>query len=198
MPHPMLPSEMQHLYRGFVFPDGTSIFGKQWFAVIWDSKSDGSHWRFEYIKEKYNPYKAYYSDGTLQQEGECLIEIMGFEDGPYPDWHDLRWAKCYKPDGSLGSEVIDGTGTQMIWAQDGTKIWELELVNYQRASHTMYYPNGQLHVHQEYKDGKVHGSSISYYPTGVKQTEGIFEAGEQTGNWIHYNEDGSVDSTDSY
>ena len=86
----------------------------------------------------------------------------------------------------------------MIWAQDGTKIWELELVNYQRASHTMYYPNGQLLVHQEYKDGKVHGSYISYYPTGVKQTEGIYEAGEQTGDWIHYNEDGSVNSTDSY
>ena len=126
-----------------------------------------------------------------------MMEVMGFENGPFPDWHDLKWAKCYKPDGSLGSEVIDGTGTQMIWAQDGTKIWELELVNYQRASHTMYYPNGQLLVHQEYKDGKVHGSCISYYPTGVKQTEGTYEAGEQTGDWIHYNEDGSVKSTDS-
>ena len=50
----MSPSNMQYLYRGFAFNDGSSIFGKQWFAVTWDPKSDGSHWRFEYIKEKYN------------------------------------------------------------------------------------------------------------------------------------------------
>ena len=197
MPHPVSPDYMQFLYRGFAINDGTSIFGKQLFAVAMENEFDGSHWRVECITEKYNPYKAYYSDGTLLHEGECMNQFMYFADGPYPDWYDVRWAKCYKPDGSLGSEVIDGTGTQMIWLQDGTKIWELKLANYQRAAHTKWYPNGQLHVHQKYKDGRVHGSFIGYYPSGVKQIEGAYEAGERTGEWIRYNEDGAIDSTES-
>ena len=157
IPHPMSSSDMRLYYRGLGFNDGTGIFAQRWYAVTFDPENDGSHWQVEFIEPGYNPFKAYYAGGTLQQEGECLIELMGFENGPYPDWHNLRWAKCYKPDGSLGSEIIDGTGTQMIWMQDGTKAWELELVNYQRAVHTMWYPNGQLHAHKAYMNGEVHG-----------------------------------------
>lgn len=197
MPHPMHPSEMQYLYRGFGFNDGSTIFGKQIIAVTWYSEFDGSNWRVEYITEKYNPYKVYYSDGTLLHEGECMNAFMYFPDGPYPDWYDVRWAKCYKPDGSLGSEVINGTGTYTLWMQDGTKYWKMKLVNYQRAAHTRWYPNGQLKVHQEYKDGSVHGPFIGYYPSGTKKTEGEYDAGWPKGDWIQYNEDGSIDSTES-
>ena len=153
--------------------------------------------RIEYKEEGYNPYKAFYSDGSLQQEGECRIKIMGFEYAPYPNWSDLDWAKCYRPDGSLGSEVVDGTGTQTQWMPDGTKVWELELVNHKRVAHTMWYPNGQLQQHQEYRDGQVHGPYVGYYPSGVKKTEGAYDAGQRVGTWIRYNEDGSVKSTES-
>ncbi len=198
IPHQMSPSDMRLYYRGFGFNDGTGIFGKRWYAVTFDPEDDGSHWQFEFIEPGYNPFKAYYADGTLQQEGECLIEVMGFENGPYPDWHNLRWAKCYRPDGSLGSEVIDGTGIQTQWMPGGTKTWELELLNYQRTAHTMWYPNGQLHAHQAYVNGRVHGPFISYYPSGAKQTEGAYDAGRRVGTWIRYNEDGSVESSESH
>ncbi len=132
----------------------------------------------------------------MQQEGACLIEVIGFENGPYPDFYDVRWAKCYRPDGSLGSEVIDGTGTYTLWMQDGTKAWELKLVNYQRTAHTKWYPSGQLHGHQEYKDGSVHGPLIVYYPSGAKKTEGDYDTGLPKGDWIRYNEDGSINSVE--
>ena len=56
IPHPMSPGDMQYLYRGFGFTDGTSIIGKQWFAVTWDPEDDGSHWRFEYKREGYQMF----------------------------------------------------------------------------------------------------------------------------------------------
>ncbi len=197
LPHQMSPSDMRLYYRGFGFNDGTGIFGRRWYAVTFDPEHDGSHWQFKFIDSGYNPYKAFYSDGSLQQEGKCRIEIMGLEYAPYPNWSDLEWAKCYRPDGSLGSKIVDGTGTQTQWMQDGTKVWELELVDYERVAHTRWYPNGQLRTHQAYVNGEVHGPFISYYPSGAKQTEGAYDAGRRVGTWIRYNEDGSVESTES-
>ncbi len=72
------------------------------------------------------------------------------------------------------------------------------MVNYQRAAHTKWYPNGQLHTHQAYVNGEVHGPFISYYPSGAKQTEGAYDAGWRVGTWIRYNEDGSVESSESH
>jgi antitoxin component YwqK of YwqJK toxin-antitoxin module len=86
----------------------------------------------------------------------------------------------------------------MGWTPQGIKIWELELVDFERVRHTMWYRNGQLHETQTYVDGLVDGPFVSYYPSGVKRTEGACSEGDPVGKWIRYNEDGSVSKIEDY
>ncbi|MHC4260015.1 MAG: toxin-antitoxin system YwqK family antitoxin, partial [Planctomycetota bacterium] len=126
------------------------------------------------------------------------VEMYGYPLQPIPDEHKVLWSKCYKPDGTLCSEVENGTGTQMYWTPQGTKIWELELVNFERVRHTMWYRNGQLYVTETLVNGLVDGPFVSYYRSGVKLREGAYSKGDRVGKWIRYNEDGSVSKIEDY
>ena len=55
-----------------------------------------------------------------------------------------------------------------------------------------YYPNGQLKIEGNYKDGKEDGFWTVWYENGKKKAEGNYKNGDQVGKWTIYNEDGSV------
>ncbi len=197
-PHPMNEEYFTAHYRGFGLTNDNSIFGKRWYAVTFILPDDGGRYRYEFNREGYNPFKGFYPDGTLREEGECYVEVMGFHDQPFPAHENLKWTKCYRPDGSLGSRVEGGTGTQTIWTPDGTKTWELELKNFKRVKLTQWHRNGQLRKVLNYVEGKRDGPFISYDAKGGKKTEGAYKAGERAGTWKRYNPDGSVGSIEKY
>jgi hypothetical protein len=182
-------------YRGFGLDDSQGFFGKRFAKVLWqESDGYGICWT---KKDGYNPYKRWYDNGSIRGEGECLVLISGWKQ-PMVDWNDLKWANCYRPDGSVGSEVRDGTGIQTIWSEPGVKIWELELKDYKRVQLKQWYPSGALAHSISYKDGEPHGLSISYYEDGHKRLEAAYSNGKRCGKWVFWSPDGSVDRIESY
>ena len=184
-------------YRGFGIPGAEDpIFGKRYYRVTFEYEDMRMETQFK--GPGYNNFKRFYPDGMLAEEGQCMVELYDLPLQPVPDESNLLWSKCYKPDGTLCSEVKNGAGKQMYWTPQGVKIWELELVDFERARHTMWYPNGQLHQTQAYVGGLVNGSFVSYYPSGAKETEGAYSKGDRAGRWIRYNEDGSIAEIEDY
>ena len=56
----------------------------------------------------------------------------------------------------------------------------------------MYFENGALWSLCNYVEDKKQGKSIVYLPNGNKAYEGMYELDKPTGEWIYYNQDGSV------
>ncbi len=199
MPHPMNEDCITLHYRGLELLDNNGILGRQYTAVTSISSDDGGEWRGEFLEEGYNPFERYYPNGTLREEGACSFEIMGFEHCPFPDWHDLQWSRCYLPDGTLASKVVDGTGTQTLFTPEGVKVWELVLKDYQRVRYTLWYPNGQILGTSQYTiDGFEDGPFVNFHDNGKKRLEGAYKHGERIGKWTHYDRNGLVEWVDDY
>lgn len=185
-------------YKGFGIPGVENpVFGKKYYLVTINLPEVG-YFKVKYSRQGYNDFKRFYPNGTLAEEGQCLVELYGYPLEPVPDYSDLLWSKCYKPDGSLYSEVKNGTGTQIYWAPDGVKTWELELADFKRVRLSMWHPNGQLNVIHDYIDDLVDGPFVGFYPSGTKKIEGAYSKGDRVGKWIRYNEDGSISKIEDY
>lgn len=48
------------------------------------------------------------------------------------------------------------------------------------------YDNGNLWSTCEYKNGKKHGKSVSYYPNGKQRYVGFYRDDKQSGQWFFY------------
>ena len=191
-PLPLNPRTFTGFYRGFgpAGCDTDPLFGKRYYRVRIADKH--GHTDVFCSKPGYNYFVGYYSSGQLREEGKCLVELTGFEDYPLADRHTVEWGKYYKPDGSLGSEIKDGTGVQVYWNLKGARTWELELKSFKRVRLAYHAPDGQLLIQEAYKEGVLHGRSVWFYSSGAKKMEGIYSMGERTGKWTYYNEGGSV------
>jgi len=196
MPHPM-GGMFTAYYKGFGLPGASGLLGKHWGRVEM-LVDDGTKFVFQFKKEGYNPFKGYYPDGTISEEGECLVELMGFHNQPYPDSSSVRTSKCYLPDGTLASKVENGTGIQTYWTPNGVQLWELVLKENVQEKLTRWYPNGQLIQTQEYVDGKRHGSANAYYQNGDIRFVGSYNFGKRNGRWEHYQEDGKLEYFEIY
>lgn len=184
-------------YRGFGIPGFENpVLGKRYYLVNINLHGVG-YFKVKHRGPGYNDFKRFYPNGTLAEEGQCLVEYYDSPE-PVPDYHNLLWSKCYKPNGSLCSEVKNGTGTQIYWSPDGVKTWELELADFKRTRHSMWHPNGQLWNVQDYINGLMDGPIVSYYPSGAKKTEGAYSKGDLVGKWTRYNEDGSINEMIDY
>lgn len=178
-------------FRGLGLLDGPGLLGRSFFSVTWVEAYGPTE--FTFSGRGWNHFRGTYPDGSLREEGECWVDLNGSNHPePLPDTDRVKWGKYYNPQGKLISEIKDGTGVQTYWMPDGTKIWELELKDYERVHLSMWYENGQLHEIVEYLEGKQHGPYVSYYPSGRKQGVGTYAKGHRI-EATHYKEDGSVD-----
>jgi hypothetical protein len=187
-------------YRGLGLWEGPGPFGRSYYRLTFHS-TDAEDGLCEVYFSGYgfNRFREKYPNGVFRQEGECLVEPNGFpEADPLPDIHHVKWGKHYRPDGSLGSEIRDGTGVQIFWSPEGVKLWELELRNFQRVRLCWWYRSGKLMLKQFYLDGLDHGPYVTYYPDGTKRSEGEYFRGERAGTWTEFDEDGNVVSTQQY
>lgn len=61
-----------------------------------------------------------------------------------------------------------------------------------------YYDNGRPMVKMSYKNDKLDGNYISYYPNGIPKEEGMFKDGIKIGEWKTYDMEENVVSVDIY
>ena len=181
-------------YRGLGLIKSPDFFGMHFYRI---SVMDGEngHCEVDCGASGYNQYRGFYPNGVCREEGECFVEMNGSLIEPVPDLHNVRSAKYYKPDGTLGSEVTDGTGTQTYWYPDGIKRWELVLDDYKRSELKTWYANGQLQKTKQFVDAKAHGEVKSFHENGQLKVQGEFANGKNVGVWIFYDESGKVTNT---
>ncbi len=166
--------------------------GTSYYRITFPADPDDGRLVIDFEGQGYNTYTAYYPNGKVRERGECLVDtdFQGLE--LYPDDHNVLWCKCYKPDGTVGSEVKDGTGVQTRWSTDGQKRLELCLKDCRWERYRVWYPNGQLLVDQSCLNGELDGIHRGFHPNGKTKFEGEFDQGTPIGTWRHYNADGSL------
>ncbi|MFU8828927.1 MAG: toxin-antitoxin system YwqK family antitoxin [Phycisphaerales bacterium] len=199
IPHSSNEQWMTAHYRGLgQDTKSTGLMGYMWTGMTMKF-DDGGYYRAEFKAPGFNPFVGYYPDGSKREVGTCWVEMVNSNPVmPSAVFSYVDTSRCYKPDGSLGSEVRNGTGVQKVWLPDGTKVWELHLQNHIRTLHRRWHDNGQLSDEKAYEDGAVHGPFTSYYPDGKVQTTGEYDLGKNSGVWTHFWPDGTVMSTKDY
>lgn len=55
-----------------------------------------------------------------------------------------------------------------------------------------WYPNGNLWSQGEYRNGEEHGLKTVWHENGQKYYEGYYKNGKRTGTWTFWNKDGSL------
>ena len=155
------PDVMLYYYGlGILDLESYSIFGRVYYKTVTMEGSAGYYItdiRSVGINHKGGlcSYKGFYANGQLKEEGEIFVEYTNYPKQPYPDRHDVWNGKYYKPDGTLGSEISQGTGTQKLWYPNGQLRWELELRDGNRAWCKQYSEDGKVVSDVEYVDGKA-------------------------------------------
>jgi hypothetical protein len=132
------PSFYVGYYHGLGLINEPGFFGKNWCRISFSTTSLDGTSIVDFRREGYNSFCEYYGDGRLRAEGECMVEIDGPADQPYPDINDVDDATYYRPDGNVGSRVVNGTGTQTYWMSDGRMVWELRLHDHKRTRLRMW------------------------------------------------------------
>ena len=61
-----------------------------------------------------------------------------------------------------------------------------------------YFPDGTVQTMARYADGKQQGRYTVYYSNGNVRYTGVYDNGVKTGEWLFYNEDGSLSCTQNY
>lgn len=114
---------------------------KRFHRVQVDEGTVGS-WIVDIQGEGWNSYRGYYPDGTLREEGEIHVYPNDVHKELTPDQHVVRWGRYYKPDGSLGSDITEGTGDQKLWYPNGQLRWHLKQVHGKRVSAQLWQMDG--------------------------------------------------------
>ncbi len=185
-------------YRGFGLTNNGGIWGKHFYAADFTFEHEHDYWYTKYDVQSRGGgrayFKGYYKHGAIAYEGECLI---AFSPQGHPSQLDLMcgpWVKYYKPDGTLGSQAVDGTGLHVWWTQNGEKTAQIETAQGKQLYVTRWYPSGQLRVHLPFVDGMFHGEAKQYWPNGRVKSVVAYEHGRPVGTSISYKEDGSIES----
>ena len=102
--------------------------------------------------------KAWYNKWT--EDGKKVLEVAEEKD-------KLLAGKFFKPDGTLGAEVKDGTGAKKEW-----------------------YDNAHVATVTPYSNGYMHGEHLVYDEEGKVRVRGTYSQGEKDGTWIRNDADG--------
>lgn len=139
-------------YRGLGWIEEPGFFGKNFYRLrILTGGGDPIEYVNVdvFIDEKDScPFRAHYPDGTLRLQGVGSVEFTGYGGNePVPNIDYPRAGNYYRPDGTLGSEIVDGTGVATIWNVDGAKMSEWRIEDYEFVSWTQYDVDGNATKH---------------------------------------------------
>jgi hypothetical protein len=111
-----------------------------------------------------------------------------FEVGPLS--HSIHYVWIDPPDGY--------TGRWMTYHVNGALAYDIDYLTGTYARFRSYYASGQLVYEQLYVDGKVHGPAAGFHEDGAKSYTGRYDAGKQTGAWVHWHPNGVKASEQTY
>lgn len=144
------------MYTGYYWGDDRYL-GRHFYRI---EVTEGKHgyWEVQVQGEGWSPYRGYYPNGTLREEGEIYVSYHGSPPEPSPDETRVKWGKYYRPDGTLAAEVKDGTGEQILWYPNGQMRWRQILKDYKRVLYEMWNEEGKL-ISKEMETGTGPGES---------------------------------------
>lgn len=141
-------------YRGIGFADGVGFLGKNYYAITFypTEPADGET-RIYLGTNELHRFAGTYANSRIRHEGKCLVEYDELG-RPTPEFHRVISERCYTPDGKLGSEVKDGTGTQSYWTLQGQLVWRLDLEDGRRKSLETWNRDGAHRRSYRHVDGE--------------------------------------------
>ncbi len=131
-------------------------------------------------------WKTYYLNGSIFEIGEHKDDVYLVQ-------------STWTPKGEAA--VLDGNGAYTSYTQDIEFEFEKgEIKNGLREGVWLtYYPGTKdIQVETNYKNGKLHGRSVNFSPSGTIVTEGNFELDKKVGEWKWYYESGQLQCTITY
>jgi len=102
---------------------------------------------------------------------------------------------------STGQKEFDGTWSESVneYGDQSLEEYKWYYKNKKVRKHgfytgvtVTYYENGDKESEKTFAFGKPNGPYRFYYPGGKLQIEGQYLKGNKSGEWIHYNTDGTV------
>ncbi len=112
--------------------------------------------------------------------------------GPYYDFY---------PTGQLREEgfMIDGLlDYSKTYDKNGTLRSNKQYIDNNIYKHIYYQPNGHLEEELFYKNKLKHGQSRRYHYNGTIRTDMFYYEDSPIGQWIYYNNDGTVIMKDTF
>ncbi len=128
------------VYNGLGITDDNSVLGYRFLEFQIDD-SPYSKIVVTNQKRRYNSFSIYYPSGGLMVKGTCGFEGQGAN--MYPMLDDVCDATCYLPDGSVGTEVKNGTGTLTTYHASGEPHWIATYDRFNRVKIDRFDP-GQI------------------------------------------------------
>jgi hypothetical protein len=130
----------------------------------------------------------------------------------YDETHEQEWAdsgqprsdvrtrgekvvasRQYKPDGTLGAEVVDGNGWCRDWSDDGLLAGETPYRDgLPHGLGRTFHASGQMESESTYVAGKLEGPCRQFHEDGRLQAEGLYKDDRREGAWTLYGAKGTV------
>ena len=145
---------------------------------------------FRDIKDKVIKNYTDYCDNFDLDDKEIIKTIQKLKNDTNPKSQN-------KKTGKAPNNADDEGLKQGLWKEyfPGEKF-EYALINYvndtKDGEFLAYRKDNSLYMKGNYKDGKLHGTHIIYYPNGQIKIKRNFIEGHQSGTKYTYNEDGSI------
>ncbi len=134
----------------------------------------------------HGPVEIFYEDGTLESRS---VYHNGKLNGMYVE---------VNPDGTTEYTMYDNgkrVGTKMIYAANGTQMKRRSYRNdklYYQGRYVDFNEDGTVYLDSTWKDNKLHGKSIQYYPNGKVRYDFNFKNGNLDGRYRIFKEDGTI------
>jgi len=178
-------------------------------------------------------YEEYFSNGTLHTKYTYKKGKMEGDINYYDDDSKLFVTQTYANNVLKAARYFDKSGKEIskselkskkfdliAYRPDGTKRYQSTMNEKGEVidRETYYFPSGKINETDDYVDGKLQGTSISYYLNGKKNVEMPYEKGDKEGyyqsrfsnakmqaegwylnnqmegEWIYYDEQGAKSS----
>jgi antitoxin component YwqK of YwqJK toxin-antitoxin module len=137
------------------------------------------------------PFKVYYEDGKLLQEGT-------FEKGLLEDT-----VRTWYPNGTLKDLTTFQNGVPhglaLAYTSAGTLMKRVPFAGGEISGELKeYYEDGSIKTRHFYQNGNQEGDFFDYHPNGQLKTKGQFSKDEAVGIWIYYNTSGEEIGRETY
>jgi len=130
------------------------------------------------------PFKAYFPDGTILQEGSFENGILANEVKSYFQNGSI------KAIGNFENGLPEGSATE--FDIKGDTIYQYRYKEGILDGKSEKYKEGRLSEISYYSKGVMDGEYISYHPNGEVYIQGNYRNGRPNGLWLFYDTEGTV------